>query len=178
MKLSFFKEDRLLAAGRALYAAAVEQARATPLYAEFGVPDTIEGRFEMVTLHVYLVLRRLKSDEPQVKRAAQRLFDVMFENMDATLRELGVGDLSVARKIRALAENFYGRVGVYEDALQEGAPPEALAEALARNVYEDEGAPSAQALAEYVRKTASWVDAQPVENIVRGEVHFSAKGDV
>lgn len=161
-----------MAPSRALYARAVAQARAAPLYVRLGVPDTIEGRFEMVSLHVYLLLRRLKGDDRAARAVAQRLCDVMFENMDATLRELGVGDLSVARKMRSLAENFYGRVGAYEDALGEGAPADALAKALARNVYADEDASSAPALADYVRKTAAVVDAHCLARLASGEVSF------
>ena len=111
MIMRFFKKDQALEAAQALYAAAVTQAREAPLYEEFGTPDTVEGRFEQVALHVYLVLRRLKGDESGARKVSQKLFDVMFQNMDDSLRELGVGDLSIGKKIRKLAENFYGRVG-------------------------------------------------------------------
>lgn len=172
--MSLFRKDPAIEAGEALYAAAVGQARAEPLYAAFGVPDTVEGRFEMVALHVYLILRRLKGDAPGVKKVGQKLFDVMFQDMDRSLRELGVGDLSVARKIRALAENFYGRVGAYEDALLESAPPGALAAALGRNVYEEETSAYAAPLAEYVRAAARFLDGQEIESITAGAVRFPA----
>mgnify|MGYP001258874975 FL=1 len=86
---ALFKKDPALEAGRALYAASVEQARTPALYASLGAPDTVEGRFEMVALHVWLVMRRLKGDE-RAKKVSQCLFDAMFQNMDDSLRELGV----------------------------------------------------------------------------------------
>ena len=178
MIFSFFRKDPSLDAATALYAAAVEQARSPRLYADFGAPDTVEGRFEQVALHVYLVLRRLKGGAPDAeagpdaKRVSQKLFDVMFQNMDDSLRELGVGDLSIGKKVRKLAENFYGRVAAYEDALKDDAPEDALARALGRNIFGDEAAPAAARLAGYVREAAAAMEAQPAARIAGGVVRF------
>lgn len=172
MIISFFKKDPALDAAAALYAAAVEQGRSPALYADFGVPDTVEGRFEMVSLHVYLVLRRLKTREPAAKKVAQKLFDQMFQNMDDSLRELGVGDLSVGRKIRKMAENFYGRVGAYEAALRDGADGADLAKALGRNVFDTVDAQTAGRLADYVRRAAADIQSQPIARIAGGIVRF------
>ena len=178
MILSLFKKDPSLDAASALYAAAVEQARAPALYADFGAPDTVEGRFELVTLHVYLILRRLKGEDPAVKKVAQKLFDVMFQNMDDSLRELGVGDLSIGKKIRKMAENFYGRVGAYEEVLsgevKEETDRDALAIALGRNIFGDEAAPAARPIARYVRAAAGFIEDQPVARIAGGVVRFPA----
>lgn len=170
MIMSLFRKDPAIDAGEALYASAVEQARSEPLYVEIGVPDTVEGRFEMITLHVYLVLRCLKGEEPGAKKVGQKLFDAMFQNMDDSLRELGVGDLSVGKKIRKLAENFYGRVAAYEDALQ-GAGDD-LAQSLGRNVFLDPEARGARRLAQYVKNAATAIEGQPVARIVGGIVQF------
>ena len=172
MIMSFFRKDPAVDAGDALYAAAVEQARSAALYTNFEVPDTVEGRFEMITLHVYLILRCLKGDEAGAPKVGQRLFDAMFQNLDDSLRELGVGDLSVGKKIRKLAENFYGRVGAYEDALKAESAPEMLAQTLGRNVYLDPDAPSAVRLAGYVKSTAAAIEAQSVARLVGGIVQF------
>ncbi len=172
MILSLFRKDPAVEAGEALYEAAVGQARTALFYADFGVPDTVEGRFEMIVLHVYLILRKLKGDSPGEKKVGQKLFDAMFHNMDASLRELGVGDLSVGRKIRKLAESFFGRVGAYDEALKPNVPPEALVVALGRNVFEDEAAPGARALAAYVRRAAASINGQPVPRLVGGIVQF------
>ena len=172
---ALFKKDPSHEAARALYAAAVEQARTAPLYADLGAPDTVEGRFEMVALHVYLIMRRLRGDEA-AKKVSQCLFDVMFQNMDDSLRELGVGDLQVGKKIRKLAENFYGRIGAYEDALKPDADEAALASALARNIFERETAPTAQAFADYVRGADASLSAQPAARIASGVVMFPSFG--
>jgi len=166
-----FKKDPAYDAGRALYAAAVTQAREPALYAEFGAPDTVEGRFEQVALHVYLVMRRLKETQAS-RRVSQELFDAMFQNMDDSLRELGVGDLSVARKIRTMAENFYGRIGAYEAALKEDAEEGALRKALGRNIFENEDAPSAEAFEDYVRRVDAALCEQPAARVTGGIVVF------
>ncbi|MEO1251502.1 MAG: ubiquinol-cytochrome C chaperone family protein [Pseudomonadota bacterium] len=169
MLKSFFRKDPSLDAGDALFAAAAEQARALPFYETLGVPDTIEGRFELVALHVWLVLRRLK-EEAGAKDVSQRVFDAMFASFDAALRETGVGDLVVGKKIRKLAENFYGRVAAYNDAL--GGEDGALEGALARNVYESTDPAVAGRLADYVRRTVAALAAQPGGRIAGGVAKF------
>src|SRR5262245_48094906 len=96
-----------------LYAAAIAQARQPVFYAGLRVPDTVDGRFELVALHVFLILQRLKS-EPEATPFAQALFDTMFADMDRNLREMGVGDLSVGKKVKAMAQGLYGRIAAYE----------------------------------------------------------------
>lgn len=173
---ALFKKDPALEAGRALYAAAVEQARAPALYARLGALDTVEGRFEMVALHSWLIMRRLKggSDDKGggAQKVSQQLFDAMFQNMDDSLRELGVGDLQIGKKIRKLAENFYGRIGAYEEAMKEEAPEEALAKALSRNIFEKEMAETAPRFAAYVRRADAALHEQPLSRIVGGIVVF------
>jgi cytochrome b pre-mRNA-processing protein 3 len=122
--------------GYELYGAAVTAARQPFFYAQLGVPDTLNGRFDMVGLHAFLLIRRLTSAGPQGARLAQAVFDAMFHDMDVNLREMGVGDLSVGKKVRVMWEAFHGRAAVYADAMAVG--PEALAEALERNVWPDD----------------------------------------
>lgn len=171
---ALFRKDPSLEAGRALYAAAVEQARAPFLYARLGVPDTVEGRFEMICLHVWLVMRRLRESEP-ARAVSQHLCDAMFQNLDDSLRELGVGDLQVARRIRALAENFYGRIGAYEAAMKPEAAADALGGALARNVFEAADPARAGPLAEYVRRVDATLAGEPAARIAAGIVFFPLK---
>ena len=168
---SLFKKDPAHEAGRALYAAAVEQARSPALYGALGAPDTVEGRFEMVALHVWLVMRRLKGEET-AKNVSQCLFDAMFQNMDDSLRELGVGDLQVGKKVRKLAENFYGRIGAYEAAMKDGAPEDDLAQALSRNIFEQTMAQTAPAFAAYVRQVDETLADQPAARVASGIVVF------
>ncbi|MBV9511586.1 MAG: ubiquinol-cytochrome C reductase, partial [Caulobacteraceae bacterium] len=104
-------------AGQALYEAAIRQARQPALYADLSAPDTTEGRFELYTLHVVLVLHRLKGLGGQAGRISQALFDAYIRALDDALREMGVGDLSVGKKMRKLGEAFYGRAKAYDAAL-------------------------------------------------------------
>ena len=101
-----FRPDPTQAVARRLYEAVVAQARQPVFFAEWGVPDTIDGRFEMVTLHAHLLLRRLKDGGAETAPLAQALFDVMFADMDASLREMGAGDLGVGRRVKQLATGF------------------------------------------------------------------------
>ena len=119
----------------AIYRAIMAQARHRNLYTSFGVPDTLDGRFEMLVLHATLVMSRLR--EAGTPELAQRVFDIMFNDMDQALRETGASDISVPRKVRQMAEAFYGRAAAYSAALQDTGKPASLAEALARNVFPD-----------------------------------------
>jgi cytochrome b pre-mRNA-processing protein 3 len=144
---------RLRARARTLYAEIARAAREPGFYQGLGVSDTLDGRFDLIVLHAHLVLRRLKGAGGQGRALGQALFDTMFGEMDEALRELGVGDLSVGRKIRAMTDAFYGRALAYEEALQPSEDNALLEAALARNVYRGK-APSVAALgalASYVR---------------------------
>ena len=174
---SLFRKDPSIEAGEALYGAAVEQARNVVFYERFGVPDSVEGRFEMVALHAWLVLRRLKGGEVAgAQVVSQKFSDAMFTSLDAALREMGVGDLVVSKKIRKLAENFYGRIGAYEGALglETNAGEDGLDASLARNVYESADGAIATALGLYVRGAAVFLDEQPQSRLVGGLVRFPA----
>jgi cytochrome b pre-mRNA-processing protein 3 len=116
-----------------LYARVAEASRAPHLYLELGVPDTVEGRLESLTLHAMLVLRRMQSLPDPGPAAAQDFVDTLFRHIDAGLRELGVGDVAVPKRMRKIAEGFSGRTQAY-DAPMAAGDTEALAEALARNV--------------------------------------------
>ncbi len=133
LKLSgLFGRGRTERSGYELYGLAVAAARDPYFYAELGVPDTLDGRFDMVGLHAFLLIRRL-STETGGQPIAQAVFDAMFSDMDLNLREMGVGDLSVGRKVRVMWEAFHGRAHAYAEAMKIG--PEALAEALERNLW-------------------------------------------
>lgn len=139
-------------AGRRLYAALSAQARMPALYSDLSVPDRIDARFEIYTVHLALILRRLKADGPQARGVSQALFDTFVGALDDTLRELGVGDLSVAKKMRRLGEAIYGRLAGLDQALAPEAEAQALAALLARTVLADEAqVEAAGPLAGYVR---------------------------
>jgi cytochrome b pre-mRNA-processing protein 3 len=134
--------------GEALYEHAVRQARDPRFYTRLGVADRIDARFELYTLHVLLLTMRLRDGDEREAEAGQQLFDVYVSALDNALRELGVGDISVGKKMRRLGEALYGRMTAWETPLREG-DGEALAATLARNVYADPAAVGAPALAAY-----------------------------
>lgn len=175
MKLkSLFQEAEPARNARKLYRAAVEQARRPAFYARHGVPDSVDGRFDMIALHVFLLLHRLKRDGRAQGAVGQALFDLMFADMDASLREMGVGDLSVGRKVREMAEGFYGRVAAYEAGL--AGANDALEQALRRNLYGTAAPTAAQvaALAAYVRRQAAALARAPAEALLAGAAAFAA----
>ncbi|MBX3497631.1 MAG: ubiquinol-cytochrome C chaperone family protein [Parvibaculum sp.] len=157
-----------------LYRAVVTQARLPAFYLHGGVSDTVEGRFEMVSLHVFMVLRRLRDGGADGRALGQRIFNVLFDDMDQTLREMGVGDLSVGKKIKGLASSFYGRIGAYEEGLRAEGDA-VLADAIARNVFgEPDMTDRAAKLADYVRRCDVALAAQSFADIAAGRVTFVA----
>jgi cytochrome b pre-mRNA-processing protein 3 len=154
---------------RRLYEAIVAAARRPHLYEDVGVADTVDGRFDMIALHTYLAVDRLRRQD---KNFCERLIEELFADMDRSLREMGVGDLSVGKKVRRMAEAFYGRVTAYERALAEG--DDAMKAALARNVFPD-GAPDQaldRLLAEIARLRGA-LSAAPAERLLAGEFPVS-----
>jgi cytochrome b pre-mRNA-processing protein 3 len=164
---------------RRLYGVIVAQARVPEFYTDYGVPDTVEGRFDMVVLHVYLVFRRLAAAGEAARDRGQAMFDLFIEDMDASMRELGVGDLSVPRKVRAMAEGYYGRTGVYDAALGE-AGDDKLAAALLRNVYagNENMKAGARRLARYVRHAEKKLAGTNAGEIESGAFAFADPGEV
>ncbi len=155
-----------------LYQGVVAQAREPAFYRDCGVPDTLDGRFDMIVLHAVLVLRRLKREGTEGSEVGQGLFDVMFGDMEQSLREMGVGDSSVGRRVKAMAKAFYGRAAAYEAALaNDGA---ALADALRRNLFGtvEPDARALAAVAGYVCRQAALLDAQPGADVLAGDIRF------
>jgi cytochrome b pre-mRNA-processing protein 3 len=141
-------------------------------YTEFAVADTVEGRFELYSLHVILLLHRLKGEGAQAAETAQALFDIFIGQLDHALREIGVGDLSVAKKMRKLGEAFYGRAKAYDAALGDPADA-ALAALIGRTAFEGEGdAARVAALTAYVRKVVAALAAEPLEAVLDGRIDW------
>jgi cytochrome b pre-mRNA-processing protein 3 len=147
-----------------LYGPIVARARHPGLYRELGVADTLDGRFEMLVVHVVVLLRRLRAlGEGGL---AQEVIDLMFADLDQALREMGVSDISVASKIRPMAEAYAGRARAYEASLAEAAGTASLADALARNVFADAGPPGGVGqLADYVRRLEDALARMDVEDM-------------
>jgi cytochrome b pre-mRNA-processing protein 3 len=170
--------DRLLkprpakAAGGKLYASAAAQARSAPLYARMGVRDSIEGRFELFTLHVVLLLERLKGHGESAAELSQATFDAYVRGLDDAFREIGVSDTAVGKKMKKLAGAFYGRLKAFDEAVA-GLPDQAaLTDLLARTAFEERGEGDVAALTAYVVAARDHLATQPLENLLQGEAQW------
>jgi cytochrome b pre-mRNA-processing protein 3 len=141
----------------ALYGMIVAQARMPSFYRDYAVADTVNGRFDLIVLHLALVLDRLAQD-PGLRDLGQGVFDRFCQDMDQNLREMGVGDLKVPKEMRRMGEAFYGAAQAYRAAL--AASDEALAQALERNIYGGSKATAAPRLAAYMREAVRDLRAQ------------------
>lgn len=158
---------------QALYIAMVTQSRQEAFYLDLEVADSVEGRYDMIVLHAFFIMRRLKSVEG-TEDFSQALWDLMFADMDLNLRELGVGDMGLARRVPKMAEAFYGRVSAYEEGLKTDDQNETLMSALDRNLYRNQSADaeSLRLMADYVRREAENLAETPIEMLVKGRVNF------
>ena len=170
--LGLFTRKRHERAGFALYTAAVQAARDPFYYTELAVPDTMDGRFDMIGLYTFLLIDRMHREADNGKALAQAVFDAMFLDMDHTLRELGIGDITVARKNKAMWEALNGRRQAYEAPTAAG-DPDALADAIGRNVWR--GSPpegSARRLADIILDQHRALANQSLESLLAGTVRF------
>jgi cytochrome b pre-mRNA-processing protein 3 len=163
------RADRLIA--NTLYEQIVAAARRPEFFADMDVPDTPLGRFEILSVHMILFLRRVRGVK-EVEPIAQQMTDEFFLDIDHALRELGIGDVGVPKRMKKLAKMFYGRVASYGDAVDKG-DESALADALARNIMPDVPAWSGRtALCAYVRDTASHLAQMGNDEIAKGTITF------
>ena len=158
----------------ALYGQIVAAARQPMFYSDWNVPDTPLGRFEMLSAHMFLFQHRLRGEEGASREIAQVLTDDFFTDLDHSLRELGIGDAGVPKRMKKLARMFYGRTKAYAEALEAGDRP-ALAAALARNIRPGTGEwQEADALARYMIEANAALKRQPSEAIHAGAIAFPA----
>ncbi len=156
----------------ALYGAIVAQARSPTFYVEFGVPDTMEGRFDLIVLHLVLVLRRLGGAGERGAAFGQRLFDAFCRDLDGNLREMGVGDLAVPKRMRRFGEAFYGRQAAYVAALGVDDLQD-FEKALARNILQAEDTDyRAARLAHYARAAVRQLGTQDDADLFSGVTDF------
>lgn len=154
----------------AVYGSIVAQARQPPFYLEYGVPDTVTGRLEMIILHAHLLFQRLKREDRAVGARAQEVLDLFFTDMDRNMREMGVGDLSVPKKMKKIGMAYQGRSIVYGQAL-EARDVTGLSAALARNVYaEATGPDGAERLARYALATLDALAPQAAADLVAAAI--------
>ncbi|BAI71658.1 ubiquinol-cytochrome C reductase complex chaperone CBP [Azospirillum sp. B510] len=169
------RRDRTAAAVGGLFTAIVAQAREPGFYRALAVPDTLDGRFEMMALHLLLVMRRLKGQGAEAAKLSRRLYETMVDDFEKSLLEMGAGDSGIARRVKTMARGMAGRIRAYDEALAD--PDEGRLEiALDNNLYGTvDPVPEGvlPAMAAYARACAGTLDAQPLESLLRGEVRFA-----
>jgi cytochrome b pre-mRNA-processing protein 3 len=165
------KRDKFERAAFQLYGAAVAAARDPHLFATLGVPDTLDGRFDAIALYVFLIIRRLSEAPEPGPALAQAVFDAMFLDMDINLREMGVGDMSVGKRNRAMWEALHGRAAAYTANWEDA---EGLENAIARNVWRGATPPdgSVTAFKRLMLAQDQALAGQTLDNLKRGIVHF------
>jgi cytochrome b pre-mRNA-processing protein 3 len=177
MLFARFRDRRRRATiARDLYDSLVAQARAPHFYTALGVADTLDGRYDMIVAHAFLLMRRLGAAEAaladQAKNASQAIFDLLFADMECNLREIGVSDITVGTKVKKMVQAFYGRVAAYDVALPLGV--DALALAVARNLYRED--PPTQhepaAVAAYMVRQAAHLAEQSIATILLGKIEW------
>ena len=159
-----------------IYGVIVTQARQPAFYARLGIPDTPTGRYEMVVIHLFLALERLRGEAPSSEPLAQELVDAFVADIDDSLRELGTGDVGVPRRVKRAAAGFYERSKDYREAMAAGG--RALELALARHLQApDAGDARIGALADYARAVAASLAGQQGAEVVEGRLHFPDPSD-
>ena len=156
------------------YGAVVAQARREEFYRDFSVPDTIDGRFDMVALHVFLTMHRLKGEGPEAATWARRLYETMVADFDRSLREMGVGDSGIGRRVTAMVRGVDGRLQAYGAAIAD-ADDRALEVALDNNLYgtvRDVDPAVLAAMAGYVRRQVGALAEQALTDILAGTIRF------
>lgn len=162
---------------QALYGSVVARARNRHFYVEFQVPDTFDGRFEMLVMHLFLLHNRLKNEAEEHRKISQLVFDAFIDDMDAALREAGVGDQTVPKRINKMTRVFYGRTGAYEEALAANDVAGALEPIVERNLYPEGNSNGAELkLARYMAGQAAALDAMEAKVITHQNQIF--QGDL
>ena len=173
MILSLFRKNTATEPVYAVYSAIVAQSRQPLFYADWGVPDTVTGRFDMISLHMALLFRRLRAETGDQKDFSQAVFDLFFKDMDRSLREMGVGDLGVPKRIQKMGNVFFGLLAAMNEALDRNDAV-ALQGVLIRNVYGETPDAQVEALATYLMAEDQALAAQNATAITRGELSFEA----
>jgi cytochrome b pre-mRNA-processing protein 3 len=168
-----FSKPRLTPRGtiETIYGMIVTQAREPLFYRDLGVPDSVNGRFDLLVLHLWMILRRLRS-VPGGTELSQALFDGFCDDMDANLREMGVGDLAVPKRMRGFGEAFYGRVAAYDLALTDSV--EALAGAICKNILNGQHLENARRLATYAQDATAMLAALDDASLLSASWRFPA----
>lgn len=168
----FFTPDPMQQQAHEAYVAIVSQARDARFFRDWKVEDSLDGRFDVIVLHLCMVIARLEKEPqtPQVKEFIRILSEVFFSDMDRSLRELGASDTGVGKRINKMAQAFYGRLKAYNEALAAGS----ITEAITRNIYREK-APEASISAAwqgYINSVSETLAGQSAEQLMQGRIIF------
>lgn len=160
----------------ALYNHTIMAARSPSLYGEIGAPDTANGRFELIILHIFMLFRHLQGKDKFTQSVKQKTFDRFLEDMDMSLREIGVGPDGIPKRIQKMLENFYGRAAAYQAAL-ESADKTQIVDSIARNLFADEkpNLEGAETLAQYMVKVVENLKHVKENDLVHSNFSFLPK---
>jgi cytochrome b pre-mRNA-processing protein 3 len=171
MILSLFRKSAAAEPVYAVYAAIVARSRQPRFYAEWSVPDTVTGRFDMISLHLVLLFRRLRGESAAARAFSQSVFDLFFKDMDRSLREMGAGDIAVPKKIQKMGNIFYGLLANLDSGLAAGDAAQVEA-VLLRNIYAESGVTAARPLADYLIAESQRLAAQSALAIMAGDLEL------
>ncbi|RED53368.1 ubiquinol-cytochrome C chaperone family protein [Aestuariispira insulae] len=159
-----------------LYQDVVEQARQVAFYRDYGVADSVDGRFDMIAIHLFLLLERLR-EEKTIRPVTQALVNLVISDMDSSLREMGASDMSVGKKVQKMARALYGRIEAYQTAYEEN-DDSMLADAVLRNVYrrEEGDRAGAEAISSYMKAQSRHLSQLPLDGFAKGEIGYTKEG--
>ena len=173
MILNLFRNNTAIEPVYAVYSAIVAQSRQPRFYADWQVPDTVTGRFDMISLHMALLFRRLRAETGTNKNFSQAVFDLFFKDMDRSLREMGVGDLGVPKRIQKMGNVFFGLLAALSEAM-DAKDLSAVENVLSRNVFADGHGTQVRAMAEYLLRQDALVATQSTDTITGGTIEFES----
>lgn len=170
-----FRDKKLNNVAHTLFSKVIEQSRIPFFYTNYDVEDTLDGRFDLMALHMSLLIYKLDQSEdvPKVPELKRMLQEAMFDNLDLTMREVGVGDLGVGKKVKVMAEAFYGRIKVYQEIIDKDSR-QAMQEAIKRNLYRDREVDNevVKKIVEYYFQQWDNVNQQRLSDVMKGELKF------
>jgi cytochrome b pre-mRNA-processing protein 3 len=171
MIFNLFRKNTATEPVLAIYSAIVAQSRQPVFYAEWLVPDTVTGRFDMISLHMALLFRRLRSETGRSKDFSQSVFDLFFRDMDRSLREMGVGDLGVPKRIQKMGNIFFGLLAALSEPMDRN-DSQALEAVLSRNIFDGASGSNVEALAAYLLRQDRALMSNTAGDIVAGRIAF------
>lgn len=171
MIFNLFRKNTATEPVLAIYSAIVAQSRQPGFYADWLVPDTVTGRFDMISLHMALLFRRLRNETGRSKNFSQAVFDLFFQDMDRSLREMGVGDIGVPKRIQKMGNIFFGLLAALSEPMDRN-DAEALALVLSRNIFDGATGQNVRSLAEYLLHQDRALASNTASNIIAGRIAF------